>query len=286
MTSHIFIALGMWEDVVDSNRRAIAVVNAQRATRSKPPADCGHYPLWLQYAYLQEHRFDEAARMVDACRASAFVAKFESTGPMDSLKDRLDSYAQMRVQQIAGGGSVPPAATLPDGADYATARFTVAYGELLLAARGDEAGAIRGAAAAVRALQNDALSAIDLEKSSNPSDRIRVQVIALQADALEHIATGDRSGALGILQRAVTAETSMPLDFGPPVVTKPSYELLGEQLLLAGRAADAEAAYRTALSRNPGRTAALEGLLRAQKAAGHEEAAAITAAQLAPVASR
>ncbi|MCU1246521.1 MAG: Tetratricopeptide repeat-containing protein, partial [Acidobacteria bacterium] len=282
MTSHIFIALGMWDDVVDSNRRAIAVVNAQRAARSKPPADCGHYPIWLQYAYLQEHRLDEAARTYEACRASAFVPKFESAGPMDTLKDRLDSYAQMRTQQIAGGGSVPAAAPLPDGADYAPARFTVAYGELLIAARQGDAATVRRAAAAVRELQNDALAAIDLEKSSNPSDRIRAQVIGLQANAFEHIAGGDRAGALVILEKAATAEASMPLDFGPPTITKPSHELLGEQLLLAGRAADAEAVYRTALSRNPGRTPALEGLLRAQKAAGHEAAAAITAAQLAP----
>ena len=40
-------------------------------------------------------------------------------------------------------------------------------------------------------------------------------------------------------------------------------------------------AYRMALDRTPGRTAALEGLLRAQKAAGHEGLAARTAAQLA-----
>jgi len=31
MTSHIFIAMGMWDDVIDANRRAIDVVNRQRA---------------------------------------------------------------------------------------------------------------------------------------------------------------------------------------------------------------------------------------------------------------
>src|SRR5207253_10695653 len=34
MTSHIFLAMGMWEDVVAANRRAIDVVNQQRAARS------------------------------------------------------------------------------------------------------------------------------------------------------------------------------------------------------------------------------------------------------------
>jgi len=286
MTSHIFIAMGMWNDVIDANRRAIAVVNAQRAARSKPPADCGHYPIWLHYAYLQQHRYAEAATTYDACRASAFVPRFESTGPMDTLKDRLDSYAQMRVQQIVAAGSVAAPAPLPEGADYAAARFTVAYGELLSAAATGDAAAMKSAAAAVHALQNDALASLDVEKSSNPSERIRAEVIGLQADALQRIAAGDRAGGLAILDKAAKAELSMPIDFGPPMISKPTEELRGEQLLLAGRAADAEMAYRAALARNPGRTPALEGLLRAQKAAGHQEAAAQTAAQLAPALSR
>src|ERR1700694_2983811 len=45
MTSHIFIAMGMWDDVIAVNRRAIDVVNRQRAERSKQPANCGHYPI-------------------------------------------------------------------------------------------------------------------------------------------------------------------------------------------------------------------------------------------------
>jgi cytochrome c-type biogenesis protein CcmH/NrfG len=56
----------------------------------------------------------------------------------------------------------------------------------------------------------------------------------------------------------------MPFEFGPPVVEKPTYELLGDELLAAGRAAEAVTAYRTALERTPGRTASVEGLARAK----------------------
>src|SRR5215212_5236964 len=62
MTSHIFIALGMWDDVIDANRRAIAVVNKQRAARGRSPQDCGHYPTWLHYALLQKGQLDVADR--------------------------------------------------------------------------------------------------------------------------------------------------------------------------------------------------------------------------------
>ena len=54
MTSHIFIAMGMWDDVIDANRRAIARGEQAARGASKPAAHCGHYPTWLHYALLQK----------------------------------------------------------------------------------------------------------------------------------------------------------------------------------------------------------------------------------------
>jgi predicted negative regulator of RcsB-dependent stress response len=86
-----------------------------------------------------------------------------------------------------------------------------------------------------------------------------------QADALLLVAEGKRDEAIAMLEKTAKSETSMPFEFGPPVVEKPTYELLGDELLAAGRAGDAAAAYRAALERVPGRAAAVEGLRNAQK---------------------
>src|SRR5205085_11977890 len=59
MTSHIFVALGLWDDVIAANEQAMRVVNQQRASHGQPPKACGHYVTWLHYAYLQERRFDD-----------------------------------------------------------------------------------------------------------------------------------------------------------------------------------------------------------------------------------
>ena len=272
MTSHIFIAMGMWDDVIDANRRAIDVVNRQRAAQSKPAADCGHYPLWLHYAYLQQHRFDDARKALEACRASAFAPKFESGGPMDSYEGRFASFADMRAHQIASGGTLTPAdnVTIPAGAEHANARFTLAYGDMLAAAKRGDAAALKAMVTRLHELQKDALENVQHQHSMNamnPSIRLRTEVMVQQADALQLVADGKRAEAIAMLQKTAVTETSMPFEFGPPIVEKPTYELLGDELLAAGRAAEAEAAYHTALERTPGRTATVEGLTRAQKAA-------------------
>ncbi len=41
MTSHIFMALGMWDDVITANENAMRVVNAERAAAGKPLAIAG-----------------------------------------------------------------------------------------------------------------------------------------------------------------------------------------------------------------------------------------------------
>jgi len=47
---------------------------------------------------------------------------------------------------------------------------------------------------------------------------------------------------------------------GTPAIEKPTFELLGEQLMALGRPAEAAAAFRAALARAPGRAVTAEGL--------------------------
>jgi tetratricopeptide (TPR) repeat protein len=263
MTSHIFVALGMWDEVIDANRQAIAVVNRERAAQSKRNQECGHYPTWLHYGLLQKGRVDDARKALDACRASAFSTA-ESAGPMDSQQNRLDAYADMRAAQIAGGHapSASDAVTIGPDIQAPGARFTIAYGDVLAAAQRGDAAALNAANARVHELYKDVAAAT--EKDLNPTHRIRAQVMVQEAEALQLAGAGKRAEALKILEAAAKAETSMPLEFGPPVVPKPAAELLAEQLLVAGRTPDAVAAYQSVLWRNPGRTASMEGMARAK----------------------
>ncbi len=73
----------------------------------------------------------------------------------------------------------------------------------------------------------------------------------------------------------------MPLEFGPPLVEKPTFELLGDALMASGQAAEAETAYSSSLARTPGRRLSLRGLLSAEEALGQKDAAKETASLLA-----
>jgi hypothetical protein len=272
MTSHIFIAMAMWDEVVDANRRAIDVTNRQRAARGRPAADCGHYPSWLHYAYLQQKRGDEARKALDACRASAFTEPFRPGGFMDSRRARMEAYASMRAYHVASGFplTADDRVTIPD--EYVDARFTIAYGDVLAAFARGEASALANAVAQMRALQKEVLAGIAKEATAaNPTQRITAEVMMQEAEALQLLAAKRGEEALPILEAAAKAERSMPLEFGPPVIPKPAAELLAEQLAAAGRAAEAAAAYRMVFERTPGRTVSVEGLRHVQAPAVKRE---------------
>ena len=123
MTSHIFIALGMWDDVVAANETAVAVTNRSREKRGLPPVSCGHYASWLQYGYLEQGRVAEAKRLLEGCRGQAGSApgheghggspRSRRLGPrvlrsdVDSVPDR-DRRVEGRgrpLGRLAGSGS-------------------------------------------------------------------------------------------------------------------------------------------------------------------------------------
>ena len=66
MTSHIFLALGMWDDAVAANEASWAASAARVERKRLGPTEHGYHAyLWLSYTYLQQGRIDDARRVVD-----------------------------------------------------------------------------------------------------------------------------------------------------------------------------------------------------------------------------
>ena len=69
MPSHIFVQLGLWQDVVSSNERAWAASRAEIAARNLSNSELSFHTLqWLQYGYLQTGRYAASRETIRTAR--------------------------------------------------------------------------------------------------------------------------------------------------------------------------------------------------------------------------
>jgi hypothetical protein len=250
MTSHIFVAMGMWDETVGANE--VAARATRDTTREWARRSCGHYGEWLQYGYFQQGRPGAASQLFEECRIQATAAR----GP------RLRaSLAGMRAVQIVESeqwdGTVVKLAI--DTTDlHHFARAFLDFGTGYAAAKRGDWGAVRSA-----------LSAISAHAAATPAEQRGYAIIMRrELDALVALAAGRKDDAVAELRRAVAVEDSLPVDFGPPIDVKPPRELLGETLVQIGRAAEGRRELELQLTRTPGRARTLLALARAATAMG------------------
>jgi tetratricopeptide (TPR) repeat protein len=262
MTSHIFLALGMWKETVDANIAAIAAANRQRQGRS--PVRCGHYPSWLGYAYLQLGQLDKAKATLTACRTA-----LESQTTMDHNSHSMDpdtslsgSFANMLLRyQIDGGdgGSEISEWTLPKSAGSG-ARLDFIFARLMNQILQKNVATARQSLTELEATVREAKDVQTKAADPDPTYRLRPDIVLLEARGLIAEQENDLAGAEKLLRQAVALEETLPIAFGPPTIDKPTDELLGEFLLRRGRKDEARAAFERALARTPGRRLPLTAL--------------------------
>ncbi|MFI5177547.1 MAG: hypothetical protein ACHQO8_03230 [Vicinamibacterales bacterium] len=235
MTSHIFVALGMWEDVVKANERASTAQNADAARRGQRPGVCGHYTSWLQYGYLMLGQTAKAEAMMDQC--------FERMSSKPTPGE-IGYFTDMRARQIFDTQNWALASrwTWPAGTPASPAKIKDDFTNAFAAIQ-------RGDAAPARAF---------VARPDVADADLRVYVDELRG--MIAIAGGQADEGVRRLRAAVDAEDAMPFEFGPPAIVKPTSELLGEQLLTLGRRDEARVAFERAAERTPGRTPVVTGL--------------------------
>src|SRR5216684_1101791 len=282
MTSHIFLSLGMWDDVIKANETAMTVVNRSREKMGKGPAWCGHINEWLEYGYLQQGRVADARRVLEGCRQIAEKAAGAAADPkspahaamsglmmsgMTPAMMLVGSYAEMRAQflidtQLWNDDAVRW--TLPAG-DYPMAETAFDYTNALAAIRRGDLASAREAATRVESEGQRSLAWMKQQKMDDAGMREVPPIYTGEMRALLTAAEGKPEDALSELRRMAAKEHAMPLEFGPPSIEKPTDELLGEMLLQMNRPAEARDAFQTALARAPGRRLVVENLARIDK---------------------
>ncbi len=294
MTSHIYLALGMWDRTVAANERTIRLVNDGIRARSKdaPLLGCGHAVTWLSYAYLQEGRFADALRLVEGCdkemRGSPVMPEHEmgAQSALDADSSSAASFSVMRSRYLIDSGdwSGPVAAMKVSVENMITAEFTRDWVDAYGAVR---FGKLDAADVAIERAKNSSkryVAAAVAAGVAADSPTLRMPKIEQQQlDGLLLLKRGRTNEALALLSEAAAGERASPMEFGPPSLDKPANELLGEVLLELGRAKEACTAFEAAQVVAPGRGQSLIGLSKCARQLGNTELADSVDARLAKV---
>jgi tetratricopeptide (TPR) repeat protein len=252
MPSLIFVQLGMWDDVIASNvvayKAAVDLADKKNLPRGREDF---HTLSWLQYAYLQEGKFDEAQKCVDQAKAVA-------DKNMDNPRIR-DGYAGMKARQIVETEKWEKLALSTGPVKDGGAPGYDGSAAYVFAA-GFSAAHLGDSETAKRAL--DILTAMQKQAESG-SNAYRAKPIAVMA---KEVASGiahmqqNTADAERLLKEATAIELALDAPSGPPEPIKPSFELYGEFLEAQGRTKEAAAQFEQSLQRMPNRRASIEGL--------------------------
>jgi hypothetical protein len=258
MPSHIFVRLGLWDEAIASNHTAHAVglASDRRAGLPGVTPEEFHTLDYEIYGYLQRGQ-DSAARAAAAegerlvsTDSRALVASYNRTAIGARIPLETGDWA------AAAALPVPPDSLFPVAA--ALARFTRAIGS----ARSGRPDAARPEIAALDSIAR---------RLTARGETYWARVVGIKRDAAAAwtaFAAGDTAGGLALAGTA--ADTEAVTDKHPvtPAELLPARELQADMLLAAGHPAEARAAYRATLAREPGRARSTFGAARAAELAG------------------
>ena len=269
MPAHIMQRVGYYEQAAEANRRGIAADRAYLAATAPPD----YYAMYLAHNYsflafsaAMEGRKAETLAAVQGVVATVPPDRVLAMG--DSGWNLAQQYAALVRfglwdEAIALGAPEPRAPGL-------TAAWLYSRG-VALAAR----GRLEDARAALGQLRQLA-AGVPADAQAGFNSLHDILEVAEPIVAARIAATEERNDdAVALLRKAVAAQDGLAYN-EPADWFFPARHLLGAQLLIAGRAAEAEGVYRADLVRNPANGWSLYGLAAALRAQGREREAAQT----------
>ncbi len=279
MPSHIYVALGMWKEVVSSNADSYqASINRMERKGLSGNSRGYHSMAWLHYGYLQLGQYDKAATLLEE------MIGYHQDGTADK------SYViMMQNQQRIESGVWPDSLEFQE-VDLNALRIgmegkaKVHFLKSLLAYDRQESTAI---GAQIESLSQHlevaklqvteagvALCSAGPTRYAPDEESIkRTQVVLYQMEALKAQVEDDTEQTEMWLKKAVALEQEVGYDPGPPFIALPSYEQYGEWLLTQGRHEEALGLFDQSLEQRTHRVKALRGKKRALEALGRDQEA-------------
>ena len=271
MPAHIFVQLGMWPEAAGSNENGWATSKKWVKRKKLPKSKLDYHSLhWLHYVYLQQGLMDKAeaifkTQQKDMEEGVQDAAKSKPNPNLESgaLYEKMLASATIETEQWEKAKQlIPPQGWKPK--THAKAGYYF----------------VRGYAAAMQGDNEAKIYALELKKmrekvreyySSHPKNlsawevKLRIAVWELEIEVAVKLFEKNYKAAIQLAKKATLVEAKLPSPMGPPRVLKPTYELLGEVYLKAGKPKKAKEQFNISLTRHPNRIRSLIGAARSAK---------------------
>lgn len=271
MPSHIYLAQGMWKEMVTSNEVSYAASVSRMKRKGLGDAARGYHSLhWLHYGYLQQGRVEEASQLMkdmlvftpsaDTRSANAYLVSMQNSQLVETGEWNLEEAPlQVDYDRLSLQG-----------------KTVESFFRSLQAAKMNDAAIIQEQIALLEPkitasemlVTNEGIAVCSAGPSRyapNKNTILRGKTILNQMKALIATIEGNDERTEEYLMKAVEFEAASDYSTGPPDIPYPSFEHYGEWLLENGRFEEALAQFDESLSRAPLRAKALRGKIASLK---------------------
>ncbi len=270
MPSHIFVAMGMWENVIASNIDSYQASLNRMASKELDSDARGYHAFhWLEYGYLQNNQKEEAKAMVQemkgfteekpSIRARVHMVYLKGTYLAETNEwnseladipvDISDLNISIRSQyhflegmKAYGNSDVKKLETVISKMenDIDRGSYTLTYGS------------------------SNLCSNVSREEATQ-TDLVESKIRLHQLKGLHANMSSSFTEAEEHFLKSIALENSISYSYGPPHIQKPTHELYADWLLVQKRYSEAEAEYKLALKLAPKRRLLTLGIENTQK---------------------
>ena len=265
MPSHIYVAMGMWDRVVDSNIDSYQASLNRMERKELGNDDRGYHAFhWLEYGYLQQDNREEARKMVwdmqrymnetPSPRARVHMVFLKGTYLTETDEWESD-IADIPVEISDLNISVRSQYNFLEGMKGYTAKDTVEMDRIIAVMQADI-----DRETYVQEFSSASLCSNVTRAEATPSDIVTSKARQQQLIALREDLAGRHDAAEEHLQKSIELQESVSYSYGPPSIQKPTRELYADWLAGMGRYKEAEAQYTLAEKAGPKRRLITEGI--------------------------
>lgn len=266
MPSHIYIAMGMWKEVIESNIASWEASVARMKKKGQDHNDSGYHALkWLMYGYLQQGDYEKARSTL------AIMEQYHQDNPTKRARAHMvmmqgayltetqqwdDPIAQLAIDEEDLSVNVLAIKRYLEGVQQFNANDAKSLQQTLTTMQKARVNAknqifTKGAKMCSGGSYQGVPTQVDVNQA---------EVMEMELQAMSAMLSNDKAKVKEWLEKAILLEKNTNFSFGPPMIVKPAPELYAEWLLKEKNIEAAQRQFEEVLTRAPNRLLAQKGL--------------------------